>query len=553
MAEEDRERHSPKTLEGRAQQMFFMPENLSDAMVRVLQLKEMAPGALKRNVAQYYGGKDEHGVKMLTGRDNDLEAVMTVAAANFAQDYGAAYAVLYELRQKMGQDWKPKSVLDIGLGPAAGMVALNEVFSDVPVEEFLPKPKTTVILGPRTNTVVAKEIMDTQKHEDEAKRAYTDKVRYTRIETVLPKTNKDKYDLIIANQHLDLLARQEHTSLEAFTTRLVDMLTPEGVLVLVDRGHPNGYERIARAREVLIRPMDDAGDAKKPVPFGKTRKLHFSNEKEKKKLKQELGPEFEEAEQEEMPVQDRQYLHIVAPCSHHGKCPFQQGQLRSRQTAKGSWCSFTQKLARPEYMMQLKRGKALASSWDPKVTKNKNKFGGRGRPGSTDLEVPSFSYLIVQRHTSPDFKIQENQMWPRILKPPKKKKKHVLMMICGPEGGLHGWTVTQAQGKEPYLDARKAKQRDQWALGAKTKTPIRKDYQLAAENERVSRIPQLQDKINQPSNLSTNQRRDLIYADRRKQIKKSRREAKLGGKPLEVKKDEDNEDDGDDGDYYLNK
>lgn len=541
LEEENRaERHHPDTLAARAGQMFSVPKHLDEAMANALLSKEIAPGALKRNVAQFYQGTDEFVSKMATERDLPLEAALTVAAATLHQNYAAAYAVLKEVRQKMPEGWLPNSVLDVGLGASAGMMAVNEIFAGD--ETWNPDRKTAVVMGPRVNTLLTKQFFDTQKHEDQGQNNFKDKVRNTRLQTGLPRTNQYKYDLIIANQQLDLLARQDESTLELFSSRLVELLSPGGVLVLVDRGNPNGYERIARAREVLIRPMDKtAGSAKTPVPFGKTRKLHSSNASEMAKIKQELGPDFE-VEEEAMPEEDRIYLHIMAPCSHHGNCPFQQGQLRKQNTAKGSWCAFTQKLARPEYVMQLKRGKTLAASWDPKVTRNKNKFSGGGRPGSSDLEVPSFSYLMVQRSTSPDTEVPMNHKWPRILKPPMKKKNHVLMNICGPEGGLHSWTVTKSQGKQPYLDARKARQRDQWALDAKVKTPVRKNYQIAVENEKISRIPSAQSDINKVSLLSTNQRRDLLKADRRKQIKRERRERSLGGKDEEPKKTDEDED-----------
>lgn len=532
------ERHHPDTIAARAAHMFSVPKHLDRAMADALQTKDMSPATLKRNVAQFYGGSDELVSKMETGRDNPLESALTVAAATLHQNYASAYAVLKEVRQKMPEGWTPNSVLDVGLGASAGMLAVNELFAEE--ENWNPDRKTAVILGPRVNTLLTKQFFDTQKHEDQGQNNFKDKVRNTRLQTGLPKNNLYKYDLIIANQQLDLMARQEDSTLEMLSARLVDLLSPGGVLVLVDRGNPNGYERIARAREVLIRPMGDTGPVKTPVPFGRTRKLHFSNDTEMKKLKQELGPEFD-IEEQTMPVQDRIYLHIVAPCTHHGKCPFQQGQLRKQNTAKGSWCSFTQKLARPEYVMQLKRGKALAASWDPNVTRNKNKFSGGGRPGSSDLEVPSFSYLIIQRSTTPEVNIPNIQKWPRILKPPMKRKNHVIMNICGPEGGLHSWTVTKSQGKQEYLDARKALQRDQWALDAKVKTPVRKNYQMALEDEKISRNPSAQEKINKVTALSTTQRRDLVKAERRKQIKRARREARLGGQ-LEPKKDDEEDD-----------
>lgn len=531
------ERHHPDTVKGRATQMFFFPENLDGVMAEELSSKTV-PGTLKRDVAQYYSSSELRN-KLDTQRSLPAKQALTIAASTFHQNYASAYAVLKEVRQKMPEGWKPNSVLDVGLGASAGMAAVNELFRD---EEWSPDRKIAVILGATYNTLLTKQLFDTQKHESQETDTFTDKVRNSRINTSLPKNNNYKYDLIIASQKLDLLARQDESSLEMFSARLVSLLSPGGVLVLVDRGNPDGYERIARAREVLIRPMGDAGDAKKPVPWGRTRRLHTTSDEEIKKLKQEMGRDFE-IEPEEMAEEDKVYLHVVGPCSHHGKCPFQQGHLRKNNSATGSWCSFTQKVTRPEYVMQLKRGKTLAASWDPKVTKFANKFSGGGRPGSGDVEAPSFSYIIIQRSTLPDAEIPVEQKWPRILKPPQKRHHHVVMNICGPEGGLHTWTVTKSQGKQEYLDARKALQRDQWALDAKVKHPVRKNYQMAVENEKISRIPQAQETLKKET-LSSNQRRDLIKSNKRKEIKRDRKQSRMGGKeedPLKKKKDEDEE------------
>ena len=65
-------------------------------------------------------------------------------AALFLQDYSHAKQVLSELQRRVGKDkFKPQRILDIGYGPATGIVALNEIMGN----KWVPEEKEAYIVG----------------------------------------------------------------------------------------------------------------------------------------------------------------------------------------------------------------------------------------------------------------------------------------------------------------------------------------------------------------------------------------------------------------------
>ena len=64
-------------------------------------------------------------------------------AALFLQDYSHAKQVLSELQRRVGKDkFKPQRILDIGYGPATGIVALNEIMGN----KWVPEEKKHILL-----------------------------------------------------------------------------------------------------------------------------------------------------------------------------------------------------------------------------------------------------------------------------------------------------------------------------------------------------------------------------------------------------------------------
>ena len=87
------------------------------------------------------------------------------------------------------------------------------------------------------------------------------------------------------------------------------------------------------------------------------------------------------------------------------------------------------------------------------------------------------------------------QTLPRIVLPPIKRKGHVTLDTCTPDGRLERWTVPKSFSKVAYHDARKSRWGDLWALGAKTRVPrsaragtgVDTDKQRAIEAKKAQR------------------------------------------------------------------
>lgn len=71
--------------------------------------------------------------------------------------------------------------------------------------------------------------------------------------------------------------------------------------------------------------------------------------------------------------------------------------------------------------------------------------------------------------------------WPRLIAAPLKNPGHIILDVCSPlsvrephEPSLERMTITKAQSKQAYYDARKAQWGDLWPLGSR-KAPIKRE------------------------------------------------------------------------------
>lgn len=189
------------------------------------------------------------------------------------------------------------------------------------------------------------------------------------------------------------------------------------------------------------------------------------------------------------------HLSVVAPCPHHGECPLQLGDPQLYKLPKHKhrfqFCSFDQVVQRPQYTMELKKGKLLATNWDKsshdgfgfsRLSKyHLRNLQGSGRPDGANSESGNLSYLIMRREkndTETIGKIQslrehhyENDTssdLPRVIEFPTRIKNNVKIKVCSPTGNVEVWQVPKSLGKQTYHDARKVQQGDLWALGKKS-------------------------------------------------------------------------------------
>lgn len=541
-------RLDPETLWGRVDQSQVRVPHTFNSVIQNNLLFQYEPKELKEHVVNWYININATGLREPS--KSEIEADVSIAAA-FAQDYASAYKVINEFIKRIGRETvetKIQSILDVGTGPAIGMLALNEAMG----EDWNPENKDAVVFGDyhmerRAKLLLSRQVnenyprgknVETYEQEQESvlerkveegreleeiaqeQEVYVGKVKTNKLKVKSVILNKlrpveTKYDLIIVSYQLlesmDNFPFQVDARLEQYVRRL----NRGGHLILIERGTPLGAETIARARQVVLRPENHEDQVEKfPRPFKSSAKKISAKQQLKlsrlspedkalamKDIEPELLEEFDIIENEEDAAKldklDEQIdLSVVAPCSHHGKCPLQyfdpEVYLYGQIGKKLKFCSYNVSVQRPKYLLELKRGKKLATKW----TSANSGIGiegvvkaGRGRENGNDFEIASYSYLIVTRSTKdPEvlehqrkedldnaviprkvgYRAQNREEYPRILAPPLKKKGFVIMDLCAPSGHLEKWHISKSVGKQEYHDARKSSMGDLWPLGHKS-------------------------------------------------------------------------------------
>jgi ribosomal protein RSM22 (predicted rRNA methylase) len=374
--------------------------------------------------------------------------------------YSTTMSVLVEVRKRLGSDWMVRlmsrgqgdgpRVLDVGAG-GAGLAAWEQVLQvewDLAHKQAKkrvsgPPGKKTAVIGSEQlrqrvsrflhNTTFLPRLPDYLHSGDHPDRLEGG-------EASLP---RKQFDVIIAS-HM-MLPIKEGFRRKAMLDNLWEMLSPDGgVLIIMEKGHPRGFEAVAdvRARlldEFIVAPTSD--------------------------------PQPESIESE--PRREREPGMIVAPCTNHKTCPMYltPGLTPGRK----DFCHFSQRFIRPPFLQ---------------------KILGATHKNHEDID---FSFVAVQRGTPPGIKktalpTQESDATdeafggyenslrapdplslPRNILPPLKRQGHVTLDLCTPAGTLERWTVPKSFSKQAYRDARKARWGDLWALGAKTRVarPVR--------------------------------------------------------------------------------
>ncbi|KAI5960407.1 RSM22 [Candida pseudojiufengensis] len=579
-------RLSDTTLKGRVDHSItVLPQEISKVIQNNI-LSSTIPAKLRERVVTLYQNFQKNQIQQAPSSELDCNAHI---AGFFLQDYSHIRQVILELQKRLGKDkFNPKKVLDIGYGPATGIVALNEIMGD----DWKPEEKDAYIVGRKNNEMKkrAKIILSRQPNENVTNQSETaDQIKnqrqesnteseyvgpidvkkiniLTKLRDTIPVTKK--YDLIIASNSLLTKEYNFPKDVDENIKLILRLLSPNGHLILVERGNSVGFETIARARQIMIRPErfpDEVGKIPRPYISGSSGKpqhlkkedslitdddlkfekdmlaqldaeeerekmgLHLEEELNSKygevtedelKFDEELSKDFEfiEEENESSSSSNLNYekidyhLKILAPCPNHKKCPLQLGDPKYYKIPSHkhrlNFCSFSKIVERPNYTMELKKGKKLAIKWDKQsidgigsINKNElKKLGGKGRPGGRDTEDGSYSYLIVERSSndqstlqkienSRNYNINDNSPidskdinnWPRIIRIPEKLKKNVKLTVCSNQGNIEIFQIPKSLGKQEYHDARKIQLGDLWGLGKKQsiiKTPISKTIKL---------------------------------------------------------------------------
>ena len=485
------------TLKGRVERgTTQLPSEIAESINNDI-LRYTKPDRLRERAALLFQSLKKEQIQKAPESGLDCDAHI---AALFLQDYSHTKQVLLELQKRVGKDkFYPQRVLSVGYGPATGMVALNEVMGD----EYQPLEKEAYIVSPnnkemkkKAKIILSRQINENVTSEEEgavaegeeeevpeekevegvqADREYgfesdfeseawseedkgpvdTSKIlTRTRIRDTLPVSKS--YDLIIVCNSLLSRVYNFPKDVDNNTHMLLRLLSPGGHLAIIQRGNALGFETVARARQIMIRPEAyplERGKIPRPYIKGATVKPQKSEEinrqaqgSEDRNLEEvssagdgfleeldkifgqvkesDLKFEFEDDENYELKKTEESekkastssrntdyHIKILAPCPHHGKCPLQLGDPAYYKIPSHShrlnFCSFTKTSERPKYTMELKKGRRLALGWDPtaedgfgldKISRNKLKsLAGSGRPGSNNMETGSFSYIIAER------------------------------------------------------------------------------------------------------------------------------------------------------------
>ncbi|CAO3645643.1 unnamed protein product [Cunninghamella blakesleeana] len=151
---------------------------------------------------------------------------------------------------------------------------------------------------------------------------------------------------------------------------------------------------------------------------------------------------------------EKKDIHVVAPCPHDKPCPLMYSPQANIQKF---WCHFSQRVQRPPFLMKTKHSKH-------------------------NIEDSKYSYVILRRKPRPSIeKInletstmeEKSYTWPRLIQPPMKKNKHVVMDVCSISGTIERMVIPKSQGKVEYRDARKSAWGDQFPHGSKNKIVTR--------------------------------------------------------------------------------
>lgn len=520
----------PDTLLGRADHsVTALPKEVSDAINDNI-LRLIKPDKLRERAALIYQALEKQQIQKAPEDSLDCDAHI---AALFLQDYAHLKRVLTEVKKKVPH-FSPDRVLDIGYGPATGMVALNEVMGD----DFAPSVKELYLIGrfnremkKRAKVILSRQLCELQEGPGPRERLGPIDLSKFSIKTsfreALPSTKQ--YDLIMVNQAMLTREYNFPHDVDVNLRMILRLLAPNGHLVIVERGNSLGFEIVARARQVMIRPESFEGEMGKiPRPYIQGLKYKPKRLRKDDEMVTDEDIDFERALLgEDTPKRpDEQFvdyhLSVVAPCPHHAKCPLQMGDPKYYKILNHKhrldFCSFDHVVERPKYTLELKKGRRMTVAWDKNaedgfglelIPRNTlKKMAGSGRSGGKGTESGNFLYLVMHRapndaalvreiddrrrhkHEAPELGLGT---WGRVLEYPSRIKKNVRLNVCAPSGRVELWQVPKSLGKQAYHDARKVKQGDEWALEKKGVTV--KNRLSGSVKEKLDRLAMTQNRF----------------------------------------------------------
>ena len=383
--------------------------------------------------------------------------------------YATIMSTLVEIRKRLGSEWlrnlmrKPGGprVLDAGAG-GAGVLAWREVLraewelmhpGNASVGKSVSFGKSTVVTGSAALRNRASHLLEDTTFIPRLP-DYDPTRDHPSLESNNPQPRK-QYDIILAPYTLWTLKEDymRKTQVQNFWS----LLDPKGgVLVLIEKGIPRGFELIAGARETLL-------------------KYHIASPGS-----EEIEHTIEDASANRFGPKEKGM--IIAPCTSHGKCPMYITAGKSQ--GRKDYCHFSQRYIRPPYLQRIHDSRdtnhedilfsyvALQRGVDQREVQNVIQGQPATEAAFSGYEETEFENETVDNQDQESHKsIPElsTLALPRAILPPIKRRGHVTLDLCTPSGKIERWTVPRSFSKQAYRDARKSKWGDLWALGAKTR------------------------------------------------------------------------------------
>lgn len=433
----------PETLQARTYRDQLELNPIVSQAIKNNILSLHLPNNIRRSAANYF--VEMYREKLHSPARTEMEVDSHIAAI-FVQNYGSIFQSLAELKKRVGPSFQPKRILDVGYGPATGIVALNELMD----KNFNPELREAVILSgvemqKRAKIILSRylsEIPNKDSALEEATEELQDDIAEDKElvgEVMTKKINintklrnsvpgSSNYDLIILTHQLLKNEERFPMQIDDNVEHYLKLLAPGGYIVIVERGNPLGFEIISRARQIMIRPEnypEEHGKIPRPYMRGSSIKRRPTTEgndgeleEDAQKLMQEISSRHGEVQAEDMEFEPEllqemseenveehpnYHLKIIAPCPHHRKCPLQIGNPKYYEYDEGKklkFCNFQKSIMRPKFNIELKKGKILATRWQ-EPTDGVGIEGlakpGTGRPNGRNYEILNYSYLIAQR------------------------------------------------------------------------------------------------------------------------------------------------------------
>ena len=383
--------------------------------------------------------------------------------------YATIMSTLVEIRKRLGSEWlrtlmrKPEGprVLDAGAG-GAGILAWREVLRAEwelmhPGNASVGKPvsygKSTVVTGSAALRNRASHLLEDTTFIPRLP-DYDPTRDHPSLENDNPQPRK-QYDIILAPHTLWTL--KEDYMRKAQVQNFWSLLDPKGgVLVLIEKGIPRGFELIAGARETLL-------------------KYHVASPGA-----EEVEHTIDDASVNRFGPKEKGM--IVAPCTNHGRCPMYITAGKSQ--GRKDYCHFSQRYIRPPYLQRIhgsrdKNHEDILFSYvalQRGVDQRELHSVVQGQP-ATEAAFSGYEETKYENETVGDQDQDLDKSVPRVstltlpraILPPIKRRGHVTLDLCTPSGKIERWTVPKSFSKQAYRDARKSKWGDLWALGAKTR------------------------------------------------------------------------------------